>query len=154
MRSTVDDVEGRAGKNEGRFDAGKVSEVLVQGNTLLCSGSLRDGNRDTENGISTKPGFVWGAIELDEEIIYLFLRGDRQLSANQFSGNFAIDVRNSFADAYEKLVKKLKRDVLPPSALPFPTYAFLSPSRSSTASWIPVEAPDGTAARKQPIQVR
>jgi hypothetical protein len=33
---------------------------------------------------------------------------------------------------------------------PFPRYFDLSPSRSSTASWIPVEAPDGTAARKSP----
>jgi len=30
---------------------------------------------------------------------------------------------------------------------PLPRYRFLSPSRSSTASYSPVEAPDGTAAR-------
>src|SRR4051812_36807709 len=30
---------------------------------------------------------------------------------------------------------------------PLPPYRFLSPSRSSTASWIPVLAPEGTAAR-------
>src|SRR5664280_1159848 len=30
---------------------------------------------------------------------------------------------------------------------PLPPYLFLSPSRSSTASLAPVEAPDGTAAR-------
>jgi hypothetical protein len=30
---------------------------------------------------------------------------------------------------------------------PFPTKRFLSPSRNSTASCIPVEAPEGTAAR-------
>lgn len=33
---------------------------------------------------------------------------------------------------------------------PFPPYLVLSPSRSSAASWIPVEAPLGTAARKRP----
>ena len=30
----------------------------------------------------------------------------------------------------------------------------MSPSRSSTASWIPVEAPEGTAARKRPRKTR
>ena len=35
---------------------------------------------------------------------------------------------------------------------PLPPYRLLSPSRSSTASWAPVEAPDGTAARpKAPV---
>ena len=29
---------------------------------------------------------------------------------------------------------------------PFPLYLFLSPSRSSAASYIPVDAPDGTTA--------
>ena len=33
------------------------------------------------------------------------------------------------------------------------THWLLSPSRSSTASWMPVEAPDGTAARKVPLCV-
>src|SRR6195952_5423149 len=34
---------------------------------------------------------------------------------------------------------------------PLPPYRLLSPSRSSTASWAPVEAPEGTAARpKEP----
>ena len=33
---------------------------------------------------------------------------------------------------------------------PLPMYWLLSPSRSSSASKMPVEAPDGTAARKRP----
>lgn len=32
-------------------------------------------------------------------------------------------------------------------------YTLLSPSLSSTASYIPVEAPEGTAARNQPLWV-
>mmetsp|Transcript_82547 Transcript_82547/g.151119 ORF Transcript_82547/g.151119 Transcript_82547/m.151119 type:complete len:217 (-) Transcript_82547:2-652(-) len=32
---------------------------------------------------------------------------------------------------------------------PLPRYRFLTPSRSSHASWIPVEAPEGTAARAE-----
>src|ERR1700712_4897037 len=40
---------------------------------------------------------------------------------------------------------------LPAWRPPLPPYRLLSPSRSSTASWAPVEAPDGTAARpKEP----
>src|SRR5579885_560676 len=35
----------------------------------------------------------------------------------------------------------------PALSTPLPRYRFLSPSRSSTASRVPVEAPDGTAAR-------
>ena len=37
---------------------------------------------------------------------------------------------------------------------PLPIQLLLSPSRSSTASWTPVEAPDGTAARKWPFCVQ
>ena len=36
---------------------------------------------------------------------------------------------------------------------PFPWYSFLTSSRSSRASWMPVDAPDGTAARKSPFSV-
>ena len=36
---------------------------------------------------------------------------------------------------------------------PFPRYLFLSPSLNSTASYFPVEAPDGTAALKTPSLV-
>jgi len=37
--------------------------------------------------------------------------------------------------------------------VPFPAYLFLSPSLNSRASYIPVEAPDGTAALKTPFEV-
>jgi len=36
---------------------------------------------------------------------------------------------------------------------PFPLYLYLSPSLISKASYIPVEAPDGTAARNTPLPV-
>ena len=36
---------------------------------------------------------------------------------------------------------------------PFPSY-LSPPSRSSRASWVPVDAPDGTAARPKPQQVQ
>ena len=36
---------------------------------------------------------------------------------------------------------------------PFPRYALASPSRSYKASYLPVEAPDGTAALKIPSEV-
>ncbi len=36
---------------------------------------------------------------------------------------------------------------------PFPRYKLLSLSRSYKASYLPVEAPDGTAERKIPIEV-
>jgi hypothetical protein len=36
---------------------------------------------------------------------------------------------------------------------PFPPHLDLSPSRSSQASWEPVDAPDGTMARWRPVSV-
>src|ERR1035437_24035 len=41
----------------------------------------------------------------------------------------------------------ISRTFLTAFRTPWPPYLFLSPSRSSTASLAPVEAPDGTAAR-------
>lgn len=73
VRSTVDDIESGAGEDEGRFDAGEVGEVLVQRNTLLSGTSLRDGNGNPEDGISTELAFVGRTVELDEKIVDFFL---------------------------------------------------------------------------------
>lgn len=48
MGSTVDDVEARGGEDVGGLDAGKLSEVLVKGDTLEDTAATR--------GRQTSPG--------------------------------------------------------------------------------------------------
>jgi hypothetical protein len=99
MRSTIDDVESRAGEDEGGFDACEIGEVLVQRNTFLSGTGLRDGNGDTENGVSTELAFVGRAVELDEEIIDFFLGSDFQARSSQLRSDDAVDVVNGLAYA-------------------------------------------------------
>jgi hypothetical protein len=126
-------------------------------NHLFSGSSLGNSHGDTEDSVGTELALVGSAIELDQEVIDGLLVGDVEVLLDKSRGDNVIDVGNSLVNTCVKLRpninsprtsmrKKLKeaRD------LPFPPYLDLSPSRSSTASWTPVEAPDGTAARKRP----
>lgn len=62
MRTTVNDIESRAGKNIGRLNAGKLCQVLICGNTLLGSTSLDDCDRNTEDSIRTVLSLVRGTV--------------------------------------------------------------------------------------------
>ena len=99
VRSTVNDVEGGAREDKGGFDSCEICEVLVQRNAFLSSTSLRDGNRNTENGICTKLALVGCIVELDEEVVDFFLRGDLQARTGQLWSDDAVDVVDSLAYA-------------------------------------------------------
>lgn len=152
VRATVDDIERRAGEDVRGLDTGEFSKVLVQGDTLLRGGSLSDGDGDTEDGVSTELALVGGAVELDQEVVDLLLLSDLELGLDKFGGNDIVDVRNGLEDTCKRVRSGVRsRGKGRESAyIPLPTYSVLTPSRSSTASWIPVEAPEGTAARKRP----
>jgi len=76
MGTTVDNVECRSGKDVGWLDSSELGQVLVQGNTLLNSGSLSDGYTDAENGVGSEFTLVRGTVELDEEVVDVLLGGD------------------------------------------------------------------------------
>ena len=94
MGSAVDNVERGSWKDVGRLDAGKLSQVLVEGDTFLNSSSLSDGNADAEDGVSPKRALIRGTIEFDEEIIDVLLGGDLKARLDQLRGNDVVDVGN------------------------------------------------------------
>jgi hypothetical protein len=98
VRTTVDDIERRSGKDVGGLDTCKLSKVLVEGNTLFGGSSFSDGDGDTENCVGTQLALVGSAVELDEEVINFFLLGNLELGLNQLGANSVIDVRNGFED--------------------------------------------------------
>ena len=66
---------------------------LTKTTTHLVSGTgLRDGHGDTEDGVGSELALVVGSVELDEEVIDLLLRGDRDLGVNQSRGDDGVDV--------------------------------------------------------------
>ena len=96
--SSVDHVEARDGQGVRSLDTGELSQVLVQGDTLLGGTGLGDGHRDTEDGIGTQLALVGGSVELDEEVIDLLLLGDFETALDQGLGDDVVDVRDSLGD--------------------------------------------------------
>jgi hypothetical protein len=123
--------------------------VLVEGNTLLSRSSFCDGDGHAKDGVGAELALVGGTVKFDEEVVNLLLRRDCEARLDEFGSDNVVDVRYGFADAWTDCERTKYTSNM--CVLPFPTYAFLSPSRSSTASWIPVDAPEGTAARKRPV---
>lgn len=96
MGTTVDDVECGSRKDIGWLDASELGQVLIQGDTLLNSSSLSDGNADAENGVGSELTLVRGTIELDEEVIDVLLGGDLEVRLDQFRGDNVVDVSDGF----------------------------------------------------------
>lgn len=71
--TTVQDVLEGDGEDIGLLGSGEVGDVSVEGNTLLGSTSLGNGQADTQDGVGTEVGLVGGAIKLVEELINLGL---------------------------------------------------------------------------------
>lgn len=177
VRSTVDDVHGRDREDVRGLDASEVGEVDVEGDALqsrrrqvsfgrenallsprhthlLSSGSLGDSGGDTEDGVGAELALVGGAVEVDEELVDSLLVGDVEVGLNQLRAEDVVDIRDGLRDTCREPGRSVDwshRDSRGEGFAPFPRYLDLSPSRSSTASWIPVEAPEGTAARKRPV---
>lgn len=99
MGSTIDDVESRSRENEGGLDTSEISEVLVEGDTLLSGTGLSDSNGNAEDGVGTKLALVGGTVELDEEIVDFTLRGDGQARFDQLRANYIVNIGDGFADA-------------------------------------------------------
>ena len=97
--ATVDDVEAGSGEDEGGLDTGEVSEVLVEGNALLGGGSLRDGDGNTEDGVSTELALVGGTVELDQEVVDLLLLGDLETGLDELGRDRVVDVGDGLEDA-------------------------------------------------------
>ena len=98
MGSTVDNVECRRREDEGRFDACKVCKVLVEGNAFLGGARLRYSNRNPKDGVGAKFALVRGAVELDEEVVYLSLGRDGQARCDELGADYIVDVSNSLGD--------------------------------------------------------
>jgi hypothetical protein len=65
---------------------------------LLSSGSLGNSKTDAENGISTQLPFVWGSIELDQELVNFWLILNIDVLLDESGANDLIDVLDSLCN--------------------------------------------------------
>ena len=98
VRATVDDVEAGSGEDEGGLDASEFGEVLVEGDTLLGSSSLRGSDGDTEDGVRAELALVGSTVEADEEVVDFLLLGDLEACLDDFGGDDVVDVGDGLRD--------------------------------------------------------
>mmetsp|Transcript_27595 Transcript_27595/g.60369 ORF Transcript_27595/g.60369 Transcript_27595/m.60369 type:complete len:366 (-) Transcript_27595:454-1551(-) len=92
VAATVDDVEGGDGQDQLAV-ASEISNVLIQGNTLLSSTSLGHSQRHSQDGVGTQLALVISAIKLLHLVIELLLV--HWVHALQSRGDDNVDVLNS-----------------------------------------------------------
>ena len=120
--AAVEDVHHRR-----RHDAGAdPAQVAVQRQPAVIGRRMGGGQRDAQDGVGAQLLLVFAAVQGDHAGVHGGLI--EGVHAAQLVGQLAVDVVDGLDD-------------------PRPRYLDLSPSRSSRASWMPVLAPLGTAAR-------
>jgi len=98
MGTAVDDVECGARQNIGGFDTSKLGKMLVYRDALLCSTSLYSSDGNTEDSVSTELALVWSAVELDEEVVDLFLLCNLEARLDELRAEDGVDIVNSLKD--------------------------------------------------------
>ena len=121
MHAAVDDVHHRH-RQQPRCGA---ADVAVKRQVVRHRRRFGDGERDTEDGVGAEPPLVGRAVERDHGLVDLDLSFG--VHAAERVEQFAVDGFNGVAHAFAEITRP--------------------PSRNSTASCVPVEAPDGTPAR-------
>jgi hypothetical protein len=74
------------------------SQIITPYAHLLSSSSLRNGQRDTEDGVGTELSLVGSSIKLDQELIDLWLILDIDILLDEGGTNDLVDVGNSLED--------------------------------------------------------
>ncbi|MND97701.1 hypothetical protein D3C76_1036670 [compost metagenome] len=69
MHSAIEDIEHRHGHSRGLVAAKVLEQRQVHGR----SGCPGNGQADAQDGVSSEPGFISGSIQLNHQMIYLFL---------------------------------------------------------------------------------
>ena len=122
MHAAVDHVHHRHGQ---RRRAG-AAEIAVERHARVGRGGLRGRERDAEDRVRAEPALVRRAVELDQRAVERLLVGR--------------------VEPDDRVARSRRSRSRRPASTPLPPYA-APPSRSSTASCTPVDAPEGTAAR-------
>lgn len=120
MGSAVDNIESRRWEDERRLNAGEVGEMLIERDTLTSacltlltrwlhprahlfgSAGFSYSNTDAKDGIGAELAFVGGTIELDEEVVDVLLRSDRQTRLDKFGADNSVDIANGLGDTCVK----------------------------------------------------
>lgn len=100
VRAAIDDVKRGGWKHIWRLDACQLRKVLIQRNTLLGRGSIRNRNGHAEDGVGTELALVRCAIEPDQKVIYLLLLRHFETRLDQCGRNCVVDVCNGLRDTF------------------------------------------------------
>jgi hypothetical protein len=119
---------------------------------LLSSGSFRNSQRDTEDGVGTELSLVWSSIKLDQELIDLRLILDIDVLLDESGTNDLVDIGNCLENTLSGplgLITITEFDSLMLACSSNQPLSYLS----IKSKYEPVEAPDGTIARWRPVSV-
>lgn len=100
MGPTIKHILERNGEDIWLLSAGKVGNVGVEGDTLLSSTGLGNGQTDTEDGVGTKFRLVLGSVEFDQEVIDLGLVLDVDIFLDDGGTNDFIDILDGVQYTY------------------------------------------------------
>lgn len=92
MRTAVQHILERDRQDVWLLGAGKVRNMGVEGDTLLSSAGLRNGQTDPEDGVGTEFRLVRGPVELVQELIDLRLILDIDAVLDDRGANGFIDI--------------------------------------------------------------
>ena len=92
---SVEDVLEGDGKDIGLLGASKVGNMGIEGDALLSSTGLGNGQADSEDGVGAKLGLVGGSVEVDQELVDLGLVLDVDALLDDRGSDDIVDVGNS-----------------------------------------------------------
>jgi hypothetical protein len=98
VRTAIEDVGERNGKDVWLLGSGKVGDVSVERDALLGGGGLCNGHAHTEDRIGTELGLVLGAVQLVQELVDLGLVFDVDGLFDQGRCDYVVDVTHGLGD--------------------------------------------------------
>jgi hypothetical protein len=75
-----------------------LSNVSVEWDFGVSSSGLGDGERNAKNSVGTELFFVFGSIEIQENLVHRSLVGKIEVLADESSGDWAVDVGDGFGN--------------------------------------------------------
>jgi hypothetical protein len=107
VRTTIDNIESWSGKNKRGLDTSQISQVLVQRDTFLSRCCFSDSDGNTKDRISTQRPLVGRTVELDKEVVDVFLLENGETGLDKCRCDDIVYVSDSLADTFPRKLERV-----------------------------------------------